>query len=586
MNLNSLLLPKVKKYSESLESVSEVANHEVSYYHNASLPDQGYKINILKDTIRIEYKDDAAKFYADTTLKLIRLASNHIDIKVCEIEDWPDLKIRGVMLDVSRDRIPTMEYLFALIDRLSMFKCNHLELYFEHSFSYKNHEIVWQNKDPFSPSQIKLLKDYCKERYIDLVANQNTFGHMERWLIHQKYRHLALKPSGFRDNLGLLKPPTTLNPDSNEAIALVEDLIGQLYECFDSQYFHIGMDEPWELKDPIGWVNWLKRLSNNYVLKDKNVLIWADVLAAHPKLIGEVPENFTVCEWGYEANHPFDQRLKNLITRNTWTCSGTSSWISLIGRFNVMMENTRLAALKAKEYALDSTLITDWGDLGHLQPPLIAEPGFYTGLSFAWNTEPIVIDHLYRGLDLFGFDSIGLSEFLNKLSDIQLELPLQFPNLASIAINLYFPQLPTGAAITSGATKNTFAKCKEHLANLKLKAPELIVNRSDSETIFSELNWLMSMMDLLIDDHLARLEGDGNLQSIDDKKRKSFRDQLSELEKQYANLWVKRSRPGGLDDSRRWLRHLSKCYETGTVNQDWSGPMAEDFFKENPLPID
>ena len=40
------------------------------------------------------------------------------------IQDYPDFYHRGVMLDVSRDKVPTMETLYDLIDLLSKWKIN------------------------------------------------------------------------------------------------------------------------------------------------------------------------------------------------------------------------------------------------------------------------------------------------------------------------------------------------------------------------------------------------------------------------------------------------------------------------------
>ena len=43
-----------------------------------------------------------------------------------EIEDWPDFPARGVMLDISRDKVPPIETLFSLIDLLAQWKTNQL----------------------------------------------------------------------------------------------------------------------------------------------------------------------------------------------------------------------------------------------------------------------------------------------------------------------------------------------------------------------------------------------------------------------------------------------------------------------------
>ena len=55
------------------------------------------------------------------------------------------------MLDISRDKVPTMPTLFALVDRLAEWKINQLQLYIEHTFAYRGHEEVWRNADPMTP---------------------------------------------------------------------------------------------------------------------------------------------------------------------------------------------------------------------------------------------------------------------------------------------------------------------------------------------------------------------------------------------------------------------------------------------------
>lgn len=62
-----------------------------------------------------------------------------------KITDWPDFANRGIMIDVSRDKVPTMETLYRMVDMLSSWKINQVQLYTEHTFAYKNHKTVWKD---------------------------------------------------------------------------------------------------------------------------------------------------------------------------------------------------------------------------------------------------------------------------------------------------------------------------------------------------------------------------------------------------------------------------------------------------------
>jgi hexosaminidase len=54
-----------------------------------------------------------------------------------KIRDWPDFARRGVMLDISRGRVPKLETLLELVGHLADFKINEFQLYTEHTFAYR-----------------------------------------------------------------------------------------------------------------------------------------------------------------------------------------------------------------------------------------------------------------------------------------------------------------------------------------------------------------------------------------------------------------------------------------------------------------
>ena len=54
-----------------------------------------------------------------------------------KIRDWPDFARRGVMLDISRGRVPKLETLLELVEHLADFKINEFQLYTEHTFAYR-----------------------------------------------------------------------------------------------------------------------------------------------------------------------------------------------------------------------------------------------------------------------------------------------------------------------------------------------------------------------------------------------------------------------------------------------------------------
>ena len=64
------------------------------------------------------------------------------------------------MLDISRNRVPTMDWLKELIDVLSLLRYNELQLYTEHTFAYADHATVWKHASPNSPIAWHFLIPY------------------------------------------------------------------------------------------------------------------------------------------------------------------------------------------------------------------------------------------------------------------------------------------------------------------------------------------------------------------------------------------------------------------------------------------
>lgn len=206
-----------------------------------------YRLTLSSESIEIRAGSPAGVFYGCQTLyQLLRQYGPYLPC--LHSEDGPDFPVRGFMLDISRDRVPMLATLLALVDRLAEWKINHLQLYTEHTFAYTGHEAVWQHASPLTGAEILQLDAYCRERFIDLVPNQASFGHMERWLKHPGYRSLAESPNGWVSSLGHPIPdPVTLNPLHSGSLDLVARLYQDLLPHFRSRFFNINGDETFEL---------------------------------------------------------------------------------------------------------------------------------------------------------------------------------------------------------------------------------------------------------------------------------------------------------------------------------------------------
>ncbi len=427
------------------------------------------------------------------------------------------------------------------------------------------------------------LDEHCRSRGVELVANQNTLGHFERWLRLERYRPLAIAPDGFDWVFGIHRPALTLDPANPDAFALVSDLLDQLVPQLRSRRVHIGMDEPWELgADRRGeWLRWLHALRDLPVLAGRELLVWGDVPAVHPELLAELPDGVTVCEWGYEANHPFEERTARLADAGVpfWVCPGTSSWMSLSGRVDNMIGNVGAAAAAGVAHGASGLLVTDWGDMGHHQQPCVSDPGFAAAAAFGWCSDThadLSGEDVAALLDVHCYDDAERTtgRAVVSLGQTYRMVVPRPPNMSALALPFLLPQWPMGKGVTDGLTRSDLDAVRRLLDDTAVAIGRARPGRADGALVIEEITATASLLRLACSDLECRLRGDGTLASVPAAERTALATQLVSLIEEYRRLWLGRFRAGGLPDSTAWFDHLLDCYRTGRAERSWFGPFG------------
>lgn len=494
------------------------------------------------------------------------------------------------MLDVSRDRVPTRETLARLVDLLDLLRINHLELYTEHTFAYRDHETVWRDASPMTAEDVRWLDALCDERGIELAANQNTFGHMARWLRHAAYRHRAEAPDGFQGPAGFTLPASVLAPtEENARFAL--SLCRELLACHRSRRIHIGCDETFELgqgasREAVArlgrgrvYMDHLLRLVRPLLAEGCQVLFWADMLARWPELLGELPAEGSVpLVWHYEAPaepgslppqlfelgaqfgftpdamRGFGSKVAPFADAGIpyWVCPGTCTWLSLVGRLSNARANLLDAARVGRERGAGGLLITDWGDLGHHQPPSVSFPPLVYGAALAWGIDANQELPLARALDEHVFrDEAGeLGRALERAGEVYARTGLHYLNASPLANALLRVRGlgPFGAADAAGID-GVLAELEDASAAVERSRPGC----ADAEIVRREL-----LQAIRLARHGAwRLQRDHGLPAPGDAAL--HRDLAEAIQEQRA-CWLLRSRPGGLPDSLARLEATLASY--------------------------
>ncbi len=546
---------------------------------------QGYSLRLDRHGAKILGADTAGTVYGVQTLVQWlngahrQGSSSPAEIVGLEIEDWPDFEVRGILLDVSRDRVPTMESLFELIDLLAGLKINQFQLYMEHTFAYRGHEEVWQHADPLTDEEIRTIDRYCLDRCIELVPNQNSFGHFHRWLIHDAYRSLAECPEGVKHPFNEEPEPFSLCPIDPKVLELLGDLYSQLLPNFTSSQFNVGLDETFDLgmgrsadacrekgKGRV-YIDFLNAVNGLVEERHHRMQFWADILLESPEVITELPPAVIPLEWGYEAGHPFREHGEILSSTGLefYFCPGTSSWNSLSGRTTNALGNLSQAAIAGKSSRATGYLITDWGDFGHMQPPSVSYPGYLVGAGCAWNVSTALEPSNLRGsspelIDRVALASpdLGLGELLLQLGDAYRHTGAEIKNGSVLFFLLTCAAEPLSHPRFDRLTPNGLESARRHIETVLSGLSDVRPQNPNSDLSRRELEWVARMLQLACKMGVERLNlgREKPISGLSTSTRSELRSELGPLVEEYSLLWQRRSRRGGLSGSRSRLEKI------------------------------
>jgi hexosaminidase len=575
---------------------------DVQIRYNKALPVQGYILVIKSGNIMVEFSNRQGLYYAIISLKVLR--QNYAgSIPCCSIEDSPDLAVRGLMLDISRNKVPTKETLLGIAQLLSDLKYNHFELYVEgFSFAYPSFKNLWEGKEtPVTGPEIQELDAFCRAHFIDLTANQNSLGHMMSWLATDKYKDLAECPKGFK-MFGLISTKTTLDPSDPGSIELVSKMMDDLLPNFTSPNFNVNLDEPFELgkgknKELVSrkgegevYLDYTLKLHDIVLAKNKKMMMWGDIVLKHPELIPRIPKDITLLDWGYESSYPYEKHCKTLQESGLeyMVCPGTNSWTSITGRTDNMLATVEVATTNAVKYGAKGMLITDWGDMGHWQYLPVSYAGYAVGGALSWNSgsrkelplAAFLNNYVFRDknsvmgdlvLDLGRYNRFEEFPMMNMTTTM---LAFQFGIRNKIMINSIFGTILSGiTALMKDISPESITLFKDNYDNRRSFDYKGLQAFIDSKEVLLSKSWITTPDSLIIHDEylnalrLIRL-GEGLKKYIDFKDTMSIDEEKSELKamKQLGEkyllenrkLWMLRNKSGGYELSILSLNSLMK----------------------------
>ena len=325
--------------------------------------DQGYILLIEPETIIISANTSTGVFYGIQTLKQIVHSST--SIPCMKIIDWPQYSYRGMMDDISRGPVPTMDFMKFQIRRCAQLKINLLTYYIEHIVETNSHGDFAPDEASISIDQWRELSKYARLHHIELVGGFQSFSHGEKVLAHPDYQHLAATYRMY-------------NPLLSETYEFFNNVYSEMIPAFESEFFALNCDETWDIGagvtkekvDKIGkeqfYVDHVLKLDNIVKKFNKRSIIWADIALEYPEILDMLPKDMVLDTWTYSKMDSYREYIEPLHEQgfDIIISPGVLNSNRLMPDLLLACDNIHGFITEGADYNAMATLLTVWDDGG------------------------------------------------------------------------------------------------------------------------------------------------------------------------------------------------------------------------------
>jgi len=288
----------------------------------------------------------------------------------------------GVMIDCSRNAVPSVDGLKRFFDTISKMGYNCAMLYTEDTYEVKGEPRFGYKRGRYSVEELKEIDRYAASVGIELIPCIQTLAHLNaifRWGEYRKIQDI--------DDILLMEDERTE--------ILLENMFATLSEAISSRKIHIGMDEAHN----VGRGKYLDRhgLCDRYEILLRHLnrvceiarkygyepMMWSDMffrlgnkgeyyldepIKFSKEITEKVPADCTMVYWDYYSNNAtrYDAMIeshKNLSDK-VWFAGGSWVWGGFAPHSRYSNVRNALAIPACIRHGVRNVFLTMWGDNG------------------------------------------------------------------------------------------------------------------------------------------------------------------------------------------------------------------------------
>jgi hexosaminidase len=333
-----------------------------------AMHDEGYVITPDGGRIVVIGATSAGVFYGAQTVKqIVSGDGDQARLYRATIRDWPAMRYRGFHDDISRGPVPTLDFQKKQIRTLAAYKVNFFSPYLEHTLAYDSNPLIAPPGGAMTHADVKELVAYAANYHVDIVPEQEAFGHLHHALKYEIYSPLAETPHGH-----------VLAPGQAGSLPFIKQMFAEIDSLFPSRFVHLGADETFELGrgqtadrvKTVGigvvYLDFLKQIADALRPSGKKLLFWGDVALSSPELVTTIPKDLIAVPWTYGADTSYVRFIAPFRNAGmeTWVAPGVSSWNRVYPNNANALVNIQGFVRDGQRLGATGMINTSWDDDG------------------------------------------------------------------------------------------------------------------------------------------------------------------------------------------------------------------------------
>ena len=364
----------------------------------------------------------------------------------------------GLMLDCSRNAVPTPETLKTLIDMLAKMGYNRLELYTEDTYEIKGRPYFGYMRGRYTGAELKEIDAYAAAKGIELEPCIQVLAHLNqmfRWPVFQ----------GVRDCNDILLV------DEPETYKLIGDMFAAIAENFTSRNVNIGCDEAHmaglgRFLDKRGYQNRFD-IINRHIGRVLEIAgkygfkcsMWSDMYFRlafggnyyNPEdkpipreILERVPKGVRLIYWDYysvdTAHYRKMFKCHKAFGNEIEFAAGAWKFNCLVPDNAHSMKTAKAAITTAREFEIKTAMLTAWGDDGNETSIFSRLPAFYyfARLCKGESIEPADLEKGFRKIAGIGFKDFLDIEIIDSLAWVPIVDKASLANTKTPASKYFF----------------------------------------------------------------------------------------------------------------------------------------------------